>query len=83
MNKKSPEEIRAIILKYGETLPATKIVNAILNDISDRAGLGDEMGQLDNDIKEEIKLAWTTIVMNIQQEAVEECIQAIQALESK
>ena len=39
-----------------------KIIQALIDDITDRSGLGDEWGELDDDIKEEIKQAWTTII---------------------
>ena len=38
------------------------IVNKIIDDLADRAGLGDVWESIDKDIKEEIKNAWTDIV---------------------
>jgi len=41
-----------------------KIVDAILEDISDRAGLGDEWGTIHPSIKKEIKETWAKIIEN-------------------
>ena len=43
---------------------AKKIVKGILEDISDRAGLGDELSNVDSDIKKEIREAWEAIILN-------------------
>ncbi len=42
-------------------MPASVIVSCIAADISDRAGIGDEWGQIDDDVKGEIMSEWTEI----------------------
>lgn len=38
------------------------IVNEIIDDMSDRGGLGDVWGYIDEDIQEEIKDRWKEII---------------------
>jgi hypothetical protein len=45
---------------------ATAIVRAIIYDLSDRRGLRHEWDQIDDDIKEEIRKQWTSIVLKVQ-----------------
>ncbi len=42
---------------------ARDIVNAIELDILDRGGIGNELEQVDDDIREEIRDAWQEIVL--------------------
>ena len=37
----------------------------IIEDLSDRCGLGDEWDQIDDDIKDEIKEKWKDIVLDV------------------
>ena len=41
---------------------ADEIVNEILNDLTDRSGLGNEWDNIDSDIQKEIKEAWAEII---------------------
>lgn len=41
-----------------------QIVDEIVDDISDRSGIGDEWGMIDNDIQDEIKETWKNIIRN-------------------
>lgn len=43
-------------------IKAKEIVLAILHDITDRKGLGDEYEQIDEDIQQEIFETWVKIV---------------------
>lgn len=43
-------------------VPASKIVDAIIEDLSGRKGLGDEWDQIDDDVKEQIREKWTRIM---------------------
>ena len=38
------------------------VVDAIIKDISDREGLGDEWNQIDDEIKAEIRAEWVKLV---------------------
>jgi len=42
--------------------PAALAVQAIIRDLADRKGLGNEWEQVDDDIREEIEKKWTDIV---------------------
>lgn len=42
-----------------------KIVKAIISDISDRSGIGDEWGQIDKSTQIDIKLEWQEMVKKI------------------
>ena len=42
---------------------AEKIVDNIINDLTERKGLKQEWEQIDDDILEEIKETWTQIVL--------------------
>jgi hypothetical protein len=42
---------------------AERIVDAIVDDLTDRKGLKQEWWSIDNDIREEIKRKWIDIVM--------------------
>ena len=42
-----------------------KVVEEIVSDLSDRKGIGDEWGQIDSDIQEEIKEKWFNIIKRI------------------
>lgn len=44
---------------------ATQIVDAIIQDISDRKGLGNEWEAIDEDIQQEIKDEWLNTVNKI------------------
>jgi hypothetical protein len=39
-----------------------RIVDAIVRDLSDRRGLGDEWGNIDSDVRKEIKEVWAGLV---------------------
>ena len=41
------------------------IIDRIIEDLSDRCGLGDEWDQIDDDIKDEIKEKWKDIVLDV------------------
>lgn len=41
---------------------ASKVVDAIIEDLTDRRGLRGEWGQIDDDIKAEIRETWIAIV---------------------
>lgn len=43
---------------------AKRIIENIIEDISDRKGLGNEWEQIDEEIQEEIKEEWLKIVMS-------------------
>jgi hypothetical protein len=43
-------------------MTALEIAKAIMTDISDRRGLGDELDAVDDDVKEEILTAWAAII---------------------
>lgn len=45
-------------------VPASKIVDAIIRDLSDRRGLGQEWDQIDDDIKAQIREEWIQIMEN-------------------
>lgn len=51
---------------------AEKIVTAILNDLTDRGGLGNEWDAIDSDIQNEIRQTWAEIV-DKELEPEEEC----------
>lgn len=51
---------------------AKNIVNAILDDISDRRGIGDEWDGIDEDIQDKIKEKWEEIINVILKEEVAE-----------
>lgn len=42
---------------------ADLIVDEIIEDLSDRGGLGDEWSNIDDDIQDEIRQQWKTIVL--------------------
>jgi trans-2-enoyl-CoA reductase len=42
---------------------AKRIVDAIISDLTDRRGLRQEWEEIDSDIQNEIREAWTRIVM--------------------
>ena len=44
---------------------AAEIVDEIAADILDRKGLGDEFGQIDEVVRDEIREAWMEIVKNV------------------
>ena len=39
-----------------------QIVDAIVSDITDRSGLGNEFESIDDDVKDEIKAEWQAII---------------------
>lgn len=41
---------------------AKQIVDAIVSDITDRSGLGNEFESIDDDVKDEIKAEWQAII---------------------
>jgi hypothetical protein len=45
-------------------IAAKLAVEALIKDLKDRQGIGDEWEQIDSDIQEEIKDTWTMIVLN-------------------
>lgn len=49
---------------FSKTVPASKIVDAIIADLSDRCGLRQEWEQIDEDIKKQIRQMWIDIVCN-------------------
>lgn len=49
------------------TYVSEEAVDAIVEDISDRRGLKREWRQIDADIQAEIKLTWTTIILDAYQ----------------
>lgn len=44
---------------------AKKVVTSIIDDLSDRRGLGHAWYMIDDDIREEIEREWVKIVMNV------------------
>ncbi len=42
---------------------AEKIVDAILEDLSDRRGIGNEYEQIDDDVKSELRETWIKVTM--------------------
>lgn len=53
---------------FSKTVPASKIVDAIIKDLSDRRGLRHEWEQIDDDIKKQIRDTWIQIVSNCGEE---------------
>lgn len=47
---------------------ASEIVDAIIEDLSDRRGLGQEWEQVDDEIKKEIKDTWAAIIEEMTRE---------------
>lgn len=43
-------------------IASKKIIEALINDLSDRSGLGDEWDQIDEETEQEIKKEWLAIV---------------------
>lgn len=43
---------------------AQKIVEQIINDLTDRSGLGSEWWQIDDEIQDEIKQTWIDIIVS-------------------
>jgi hypothetical protein len=47
------------------TIQAVKVVNAIVADLQDRRGLGQEWDQIDDEIKDEIRAVWIRLVQRL------------------
>jgi hypothetical protein len=43
---------------------AERIVDAIIRDLSDRSGIGDEWHQIDEDLQAEVRDTWIELAMN-------------------
>lgn len=71
MEKQEPEISKNEATSYGTLASsyhrssdfADKIVASIIYDLSDRRGIGDEWGYIDDEIKEEIVEKWKDIIL--------------------
>lgn len=50
---------------HGEPSKASQLVDAIIEDLSDRRGLRHEWEQIDEEVQDEIKAAWLKIAQDI------------------
>jgi hypothetical protein len=56
------KELKQLIKKVGREEKIKCVINEIIKDISGRRGLGNEWETIDDDVQEEIKDSWKSII---------------------